>query len=346
MPLYIPDDVIEKRMCGPVAKALKEIKYEMEDHRVTPSIALHLIKTYLLPLIPAEHSHILADATQASWERLVWRSVSLVTKSIRHEKILEDIGVSIEWICEYTTLPPRKIHHFEKVETNHFLQICNHFNLEEEHLRFLGKRKIDVLKACKYCWRLPVQGRSICPEHTISENARNDNTKQRSLSAIYKEGKRQKEVYDKAINRILTDEVLAFHDSNFSYPILLPKENIWSWLQERRPHIAHVLTEYNQDTKDALIIDSLLNTLHSTSNLDGSRLETYNKVNEHIKSHPQLIWPMLIRAEAWFITRSKKRSNWGGNRSASMLDNLEEKPISNKYDELFNSEDYRPINTD
>ena len=55
MPLYVDDETIDKRMCAPVACALKAIRNEMQNHAVTPSLALSLIKKHFLPILPVEY---------------------------------------------------------------------------------------------------------------------------------------------------------------------------------------------------------------------------------------------------------------------------------------------------
>ena len=345
MPLYISDEIIEQRMCAPVAHALKTIKYEMYDYAVTPSLAFSLIKKYFLPLLPTEQHAPFLELKQVSWERLSWRYPDMVSKSIKSgelRKLMEDIGVSIDWICRYTTSPPREPTVFDNLESNIFLEIHRFLKIEVVHLRYLDTGSFDVFKACKYCWRQPVPRRDICVLHTASSKhdamdlTGNETQSLSSSFTNYKEGKRQKEAYDKIINRILTRETLAFHDTSFAEPILLPTNNIWSWLLERRPLVAQLMIDTNQRTEDAQIIDSLLSVLHSPTNLTETLLQPYLKSNQHIKTHPQLIWLMLLRAEAWFITRNLRRGNWGGNRKLKIpQDSGTTNHTVNRYDELL-----------
>ena len=108
MPLYVDDAIIDTRFCAPVAHALKAIKYEMQGHAVTPSFALGLMKKHLLPLLPVEHQIVFGKLTQVSWSKLHWGYSDLVFRSRKSGKIVEDIGVCVDWICTYTTLPPRE----------------------------------------------------------------------------------------------------------------------------------------------------------------------------------------------------------------------------------------------
>ncbi|OAM51313.1 hypothetical protein A7981_11345 [Methylovorus sp. MM2] len=323
MPLYIDDEIIDKRICASVAYALKAIKYEMQDYAVTPSLALALIKKYFLPLLPGEYHDSFLKLKQVSWGKLHWSYSGLISMSFKAgdlRELLEDIAACIDWICRYTTLPPREPIVFDNLEVNIFLDIYRFLKIEVAHLRYLDGGKFDVFKACKYCWRQPVPKRKICVLHTASskhiaiQSIGNESLDASSHFTNYKEAKRQKVTYDQTINQILTKETLAFHNANFDDPILLPTENIWSWLLERRPFAAQLIIDMNQSTEDDKIINSLLSVLHSPTNLTETLLQPYIKTNQHIKTHPQLIWLMLLRAEAWLITRNMRKSNWGGNR--------------------------------
>ncbi|MEQ1560786.1 MAG: hypothetical protein ABL933_17865 [Methyloglobulus sp.] len=114
---------------------------------------------------------------------------------------------------------------------------------------------------------------------------------------------------------MLTKETIKFHESNFGDPILLPDNGRWAWLNLRRPLVAQLLLEDNKPIDDKTIIDSLLAVLHSPENLTGTLLKPYIRANGHIKENPILIWPMLLRAEAWLTVRAQKRGNWGGKRN-------------------------------
>lgn len=302
------------------------------------------------------HHHSFLKIKQVSWEKLNWRYPDLVSTSSKAgklRKVLEDIGVSIDWICRYTTLPPREPTVFDNLEANIFLETHRFLKIEVAHLRYLDDGNFDVFKACKYCWRQPVPRRDICVLHTASsKHIAIQSTGNKELDASshftnYKEAKLQKEAYDKTVNLILTKETLAFHDVNFADPILLPIENIWPWLLERRPLVAQLLIDLNQSTEEDQIIDSLLSVLHSPSNLTETLLQPYIKTNHHIKVHPQLIWLMLLRAVAWLATRNKRRGNWGGNRRLVIpADSDTLNRTKNKYDDLFeNADTWKPINT-
>lgn len=55
--------------------------------------------------------------------------------------------------------------------------------------------------------------------------------------ARYKAGMRQRALFEKTVNRILTRETLKYHDSSFQDQTLFPDRDVASWLAERRPTV-------------------------------------------------------------------------------------------------------------
>lgn len=321
MPLYIDDAEIESRFCMSVAQALKTIKSEMQGRAVTPSLALSLMKKYFQPLIPECHQDVLGNLTQASWEDLEFTYAEMVFRSGQPTGLLSEIAISINLICIFTTQPPRDFPEHETIEITYFLQICRQLKLGiEDNIRFSDNGRFDVLRACKYCWRQPVPGRLICATHTAGDKHVNIKLGDQEDSDAnlpvtdYKESRRQKQAFDKTLNQILTKELLEFHDSSFTAPILMPDANIWQWLNSRRPLLSHLLLTQNKAVNDEQIVDSLLSLLHNPIGLTGTQHQPYLKANTLIKAYPILIWSMLLRAEAWLTARKTLRSNWGGKR--------------------------------
>jgi hypothetical protein len=321
MPLYIDDAEIESRFCAPVAQALKTIKSEMQGRAVTPSLALSLMKKYFQPLIPECHQDVLGNLTLASWEDLEFTYAEMVFRSGQPSGQLTEIAVCINLICLFTTHPPRTFPDHETIEITYFLQICRQLKLGiENSVRFSGNGRFDVLRACKYCWRQPVPGRLICATHTAGDKHVNIKLGDQEDSNVnlpftdYKESRRQKKAFDKTLNQILTKEILEFHDSHFTAQILMPDENIWQWLNSRRPLLSHLLLTQNKSVNDEQIIDNLLSLLHKPTGLTETQYQPYLKANAQIKAYPILLWPMLLRAEAWLTARKTLRDNWGGKR--------------------------------
>jgi hypothetical protein len=327
MPLYIDDTEIESRFCVPVALALKAIKSHMQGRAVTPSLALSLMKKYFQPLIPECHQDVLGNLTQASWEDLEFTYAEMVFRSGQPSGQLSEIAVSINLICIFTTHPPRVFPDHETIEITYFLQICRQLKLGiEDSVRYSDNGRFDVLRACKYCWRQPVPGRFICSTHTAGDKHVTIKLGDQEDSNVtlsftdYKESRRQKKAFDKTLNQILTKEVLEFHDSQFTAPILMADKYIWQWLSDRRPLLSELLLDQNKTKDDDHIVGNLLSLLHSPIGLTEIQHRPYLKTNTLIKAYPILIWPMLLRAEAWLTTRKKLRDNWGGKRNNLLED--------------------------
>jgi hypothetical protein len=320
MPLHIDDAEIDFRFCPPVAHALKTIKSEMAGYSVTPSLALRLMKDNFQLLIPEMHRDVLGHMAKATWEELHWTYAEMAFRSGQPTGLLTDIAVAINLICTLTTNPPRDFPNPETIEVTYFLQTCGHLHLNIKHLRYLDNGAFDVLRACKYCWRQPVPGRFICSTHTAGDKYNSialdaeEESLTRSPFAGYKESSRQKKLYDQMLNKILTKEVLEFHESHFTSMILLPEQDIWNWLKEKRPLVGQLILTQEKPISDDLIVDSLLSILHNPDGLSVSHQQPYIKTNSLISSNPPLIWPMLLRAEAWLVVREVLRGRWGGKR--------------------------------
>jgi len=166
---------------------------------------------------------------------------------------------------------------------------------------------------CALCWRQPLPGRKLCGHHAPSGPERFNNDG-RSAAARYKSGIRQKELFKKTVSRILTRETIEFHESLFQAQTLLPDRGIASWLTERRPAVWRELGGCQRELTDENAVKILLNALHNPEALPNKAKALYRIINEHIQSHPALIWPMLVRAEGWYQSREIQERNWGGKR--------------------------------
>jgi hypothetical protein len=91
----------------------------------------------------------------------------------------------------------------------------------------------------------------------------------------------------------------------FTTPILLPAQNIAQWLSNQRPQIWQLLAERQKEVTDDNAIRILLDQLHSPEGLPPEAYSVCCLINQHLLEHPQLLWPMLIRAE------------WGGKREGA-----------------------------
>jgi hypothetical protein len=125
---------------------------------------------------------------------------------------------------------------------------------------------------------------------------------------------RQRELFEKTVNRILTRETLKSHNSSFQDQTLFPDRDVASWLAERRPAVWRELGEARHALTDENAVQIILGVLHDPEGLPVKAKSLYRIINAHIQSHPALIWPMLLRAEGWYQSRELLERNRGGKR--------------------------------
>jgi len=313
MPLYLERSAIHTGFSPPVAEAMLKIAAAMESKAVTPSLAARLIKDHLLPLIPEEHRDVFKLGKPVSWDDIHHVFPTLVFAGEGKHRRLTEVGAAVKFIWEHTKSPPREFVFQNSIEITYFFQMCSHLNLQVEHLRYLDSGAIDLFHFCKYCWRQAVPERAICPVHMVgSKHAGSD---QGFLQ--YKEARRQQPIFETLLNRILTRETMAFHESGFTEQILLPESGIKEWLALRRPHIRDTLALEWEEVSDDAIVGLLLDTLHNAGEMAFSMQHAYRQINATISSHQVMIWPMLLRAEAWLEARNTLRAAWGGPRQGA-----------------------------
>ena len=325
MPLYVDDEDIHAQFTNKdVIHALRVIKAAAWTTAITPALALRLIRRHLRPLTNGE-ARIAFDKKR----KTTWNSIHFLYAGIGfHSKNNDDlwqVARAVSLVHSHTTQPPRDLE-FAPIEVNTFFQTCGYLRMPMEELRYPAKRRdIDPLRFCTLCWRQPLPGRKLCGYHAPSGPERFADDA-RNAAARYKAGIRQKELFEKTVNRILTRESIEFHESLFTAPMLFPERDIASWLAERRPEVWRKLGDRQYELNDENTVKILLDTIHSSNALSLKTKALYKIVNEHIQAHPALIWPMLVRAEGWYQSRHFLEENRGGKRpgagSRSKLDSV------------------------
>ena len=235
-----------------------------------------------------------------------------------------------EIIYKKSTCFPRSFPISKFKEANFFAYLCAHKNIQSPNQHIIvNNKRINIFNFCIYCWRQPVFKKKICSHHTLSKLNQSKSVF-RKQNSIYQECYRQQinflETLENTILSMEWDIIIEKNPSGFfkNLPethLLLPNENRISWLQRYRPHVFHFLASTDEEiTENNLILLLLkyLHTLEQESNDDFTSL-LYREMNLAILQEPQLIWPMLLRAEVWLIVRKKKRQNWGGKRRYSFI---------------------------
>lgn len=318
MPLYLDDEFLDSFVYEDVAVALWAIRLHAADMAVTPAIALRLIRQYLQPLIPPEHCHVLYEQRVATWNGIwgIYAELGFCVGKSDDPRLFE-VMKAVELIHHHTTWPPREYTFPTVIEVTYFLSMCGQLKIPVQgQIRQGGGRRVDLFSFCTLCWRQPLPGRKLCAHHAPNTPLQEEVGTQ-AAAARYKSGVRQKEQFDKAVNRILTKEVTEFHEGLFTPVVLLPEQGIVAWIAERRPLLWQLLGERQQEFNDGNAVGMLLDLLHSPDGLPAKAQQIYRLINQHLHEYPLLIWPMLIRAEGWHRCREDVRGQWGGKRSGA-----------------------------
>lgn len=323
MPLYLDSDYLNSIFSTPVANAMHEIKTSMEKEGVTPSYALSLIKDYLLPLLTEHQRSVVDSIKHCTWDDIFFIYVELGFEC-KNGGIVSEVTNAIYLIYQHTLSTPREFTFRNTVDVTHFLDTCRFLKIGVGDLRHCDEdSRFDLFGFCKYCWRLSAPGRQLCLAHSSGNKHLNQNIfyneakKEFDQFSNYKEGSRQKTLFDKTLNRLLTAESIEFHESSFRERIIPPPIGLIEWFRNRRPHLFKALSLENCEMSDRDLIDMLLNTLHGTDSLPFSIGKFYERANNRISENVFLFGPMLARAESWLVARSEFRERWGGKRNNS-----------------------------
>lgn len=112
------------------------------------------------------------------------------------------------------------------------------------------------------------------------------------------------EHFDKSVNRISTREVTEFHERLFTPAVLLPERHIAHWLSQRWPLLWQWIEEQQHILNDENAVEALLDLLHKPDGLPPKAQHCDHQISLHLPD-PQMIWPMLTRAEGWLQSRQE-----------------------------------------
>lgn len=314
MPIYIDDLRLAHLGDEAVAAAVRSIWFDVRARRVTPALALRLIKRYLRPLCHEEHLGAFEVRGYTNWDSIAMIPIDLAGRAHPYldARTLASIR-ALQLIYSHTKMPHRIQEFSSLLEVTYFRQMCEQLG---RHVsappKIRNDRSLGPFRFCRLCWRHPLCHRDLCPHHTPSASLTCEVDKRNSV-ARYKSGVRQKKLLDDTINRLLTKEALDYY-RGYDREVLLPDEEVARWLAERRPFVWGLVGDMQAEFTDESAVPILLDVLHSPVGLPPGAFESCCRVNEHFFKHPADIWPMLVRAEAWMKSRHEIRSRWGGKR--------------------------------
>lgn len=310
MPFYFHADSVGFMYREDVVDALLKIRAETEEMAITPRLFLSLIRRHLFELLPPIHVEILEPLKNPSWDDLYLIFVELAARSAGQDCLLEEVALAIQLLYKSSRSDQRDSLFPRFLEVNYFLNM--HQNAKMPIGDYCQKDKdgnYAIFSFCQYCWRLAIHKKRLCHVHQPSVIS------SKPGNAEYKEAYRQKSQFDEKIKKLLETEVYEFHDSKFQSDVLFPTVGIAGWLQRRRPLCWKKIEHVSAVNSDQKAVSVLLNEFHGTEGLPISIVKYYQPHNEFIANHPSLIWPMLLRAEAWFQIRNQRHGDWGGARN-------------------------------
>ncbi|MDF0379030.1 hypothetical protein [Methylophilus sp. YYY-1] len=280
-------------------EVLYSIQKELADKLVTPTIAFSAIKKWVLPHCDQLAKDLIEQLSQPGWLDLyeMYLKIDYSTTSDETREMAE----IIELIVTFSKLPPRKVSPRQSLDTTYYLITCEDRGKNINQIRYT-ENGLDVFKFCKYCWRHPVPGRYICAHHSAH-------------SSDYLASYRIKQLFDCYTFEKSSLETFEFLEADYHFSYFLPTKHIYNWLLNRRPNVADQLRSTALPLNDKNIVNSLLKMLQPTHEYHWSALEASRAINNWILRYPELIWPMLLRAETWFELRNQIHHNWGGNKT-------------------------------
>jgi hypothetical protein len=301
--------------------ALNAISLESGKSPVSPSNAWRFALKHLKPLLPAEH-HVVFDGRYGTgWEALSIAYADLASRSMGRDVFLMNMATAIKILHTYTTRPPRENLVVPLLEVAYFHQMSDCLKptvrpLIESDI----ERNAAVFRFCIGCWRTSNPNRLLCSEHasvivdgTLEVSGVVGKEASTHISRR-KQAARQKSKFDAAIREMTTNEVLEFHNSNFAADVLFPKSGRCDWLARRRPNVWRLLTDAETTITDENVVPLLLKLLHNPPGRNESVRRVYDGVNQILLLEPELIWPMVLRAEAWHKVRNAVQQGRGGLR--------------------------------
>lgn len=324
MPLYLDKITVTTEgppEAHPIWKALRAIQSAVAKRPVSPRMAWKLACLHLGPLLPAEHQDVLSVRPRVNWKTMLIAYMELLGRSNGDNVDLMNVATAVKILYHHTTHPLREEERAPLVEVMYFFLMCDYAKLSlKKQFGAADNRGAGLFRFCKYCWRTAILGRLICYEHASvivdgSVEVRGAlPSEAKTPASRRKQASRQKQEFDTAISKLMTSEVMEFHESEFTADVLFPQSGRYEWLTRRRPRVAQLLSGVGSEIRDDTMIRLLLKLLHDSDSMQGAWKSTYVMVNTTITQVPELIWPILARAEAWLLVREQTRKNWGGPR--------------------------------
>lgn len=305
MPLYV-EDFEPLSLPHVYMGALMAMAEAIGKQPVNPGMALKLLQAFVRPLVPEEHRAMFDLGGQASWQRVRMLYPKLAFASFEgQDKGVLAAARLVDLMVRHTAKPPRELDFPRFVEVSSFTRICGYLGLPvTSPCPRIALRDLQLHEFCKYCW-LPARSHGVCGHHSSLRPGEKSQVPTCAVATL-KQAQRLREAFEQRLIRLITAEELAFHDSEFAEPVLLPPSGLATWLEMRRPALARAIRRMRPEP-DSRALSDLLTVLYG---------EAASEVGAAVAGGVYLLTPITARAEAWLCAWEDK-PGWGGARPGS-----------------------------
>lgn len=294
MPIYL-NEVTTPCLPTPAMDALVTIANAATDRVVTPGIAMGLLRTHLLPVMPERAKAVFALTGQPRWDSLLFIYAELLALSEGIDATLVAGAFVVDVVWQHSTRPPREVRYEHSIDVASFLRIAGYAKLAiPTAVRMPSGIALEPLRFCRYCWRGPRSTANVCSAHSVHGASKP------AAVAQYKHAQRLRATFERNVLALSTREELEFHGSEFTAPVFFPRANELQWLAQRRPLLHAAAAPSDPEPLRDLVI----------------YLFGGDEIMAFYAEQPHLLTVVTLRAEAWLQAVAEKGS-WGGKRDTA-----------------------------
>lgn len=279
-----------------------------ERNNVTPDAVLKVLRQHLFPMLTATERLPLEDIRRPTWRDLAALFPEYAFLAGPENVRLHAVAFIIRNSVELFSGRRHPGNVAQNEEVSGFLLMRRQMRQSVDDIcRTSANNDTWLYRFCRLCWRRSAPSGSLCPEHAANKDA----------SGSYRQAWRQRDRFRTAINEIFSRELMEFHNADLSGQVLYRPGEMSTWLREYRPHVSAFLGLGTKVWPDDELIPLIIANLHTIQSDSHQTQQDHDEVGRVFLQRPDLLWPVLIRAEAWLQVRATTREKWGGARSGA-----------------------------
>lgn len=297
---------------------MRSIEEQIQDdisklRSVSPGSLLTVLRRRLEPVLRPEEQQVLHPPGRATWQGLWAMYPAFVFRGGPQGWREHEVAAVILRVLESLQGPTRAIQ--DRVglyEAKAFLQMRKQANygvfIPHVHPAEPSFQDFWLYRFCRLCYRRKLPGGQLCFEHRPAPDVP-------TAQARYQSGRRLFPSFNEHVRCLTTQEVWRFHEAELDLNVLYPKDQALRWLAQHRPLVfAQLGVGAGSTLDDTRLWRMVISHLQPLPN-DGVKARAEQQAaNQVFLAHTQLLWPVLVRAEAWFMADQARRAHWGGVR--------------------------------